>query len=93
MSSIILGIAFAYAQLMLGTALALSCWRMMTGPRAQDRVLGMDTTYFIAMLLVLVLGMRNGSPFFFEAALVITLLGFVSTVSLAKFLSRGEVIE
>lgn len=93
MSALILGIAFAYAQIMLGAAMALSMWRMMAGPRAQDRVLGMDTMYFIALLLIMVLGMRNGSPFFLEAALVMALLGFVTSVALAKFLMRGEVVE
>ena len=93
MNVLILQIAFAYAQIMLGAAMALAAWRMMAGPRAQDRVLGMDTMYFLSLLLVMVLGMRNGSPFFFEAALVMSLLGFVPTVSLAKFLMRGEVVE
>ncbi|WP_333683379.1 K+/H+ antiporter subunit F [Pontibaca methylaminivorans] len=93
MSLLFLQIAFVYAQVALGGALVLACWRMMLGPRAQDRVLGMDTMYFIALLLIIVLGMRYASPFFFEAALVIALLGFVTTVSLAKFLMRGEVIE
>lgn len=93
MSAMILGIAFAYAQIVLGAAMALGMWRMMAGPRAQDRALGMDTMYFIALLLIMVLGMRNGSPFFLEAALVMALLGFVTTVALAKFLMRGEVVE
>ena len=93
MNVMILGIAFAYAQIMLGAAMALGCWRVMVGPRAQDRVLGMDATYFIALLLVMVLGMRNASPFFFEAAFVMAMIGFVTSVSLAKFLMRGEVIE
>ena len=93
MTLLFLQIAFVYAQVALGAALVLACWRMMLGPRAQDRVLGMDTMYFMSLLLVMVLGMRNGSPFFFEAALVMSLLGFVPTVSLAKFLMRGEVVE
>jgi multicomponent K+:H+ antiporter subunit F len=46
-----------------------------------------------AMLLVLTFGIRSGSTLYFEAALMIALLGFVSTVALAKFLLRGEVIE
>ena len=45
------------------------------------------------MLLLLTFGIRAGSTVYFEAALVIALLGFVSTVALAKFLMRGEVIE
>ena len=46
-----------------------------------------------ATLLLLVLGIRSGSTLYFEIALIIGLLGFVSTVALAKFLLRGEVIE
>jgi multicomponent K+:H+ antiporter subunit F len=46
-----------------------------------------------AMLLLLVFGMRTGSTLYFEAALVIALLGFVATLALAKFLMRGEIIE
>ena len=56
-------------------------------------VLAMDALYLNCMLLMVTLGTRTGSVFFFEASLVIALLGFVATVALAKFLMRGEVIE
>ena len=68
-------------------------WRMIIGPRAQDRVLGLDALYVDGMLLLVTLGLRTGTVFFFEAALVVSMLGFVATVALAKFLMRGEVIE
>ena len=93
MSGIILTLAIAYAQTALAVALGFATWRAVVGPRAQDRVLGLDALYVCAMLLLVVTGMRFGSIFFFEAALVIGVLGFVATVSLAKFLMRGEVIE
>ena len=93
MTGIVLGVALAYAQLVLGLAACLACWRTVKGPRAQDRVLGLDTLYVVAMLLLVVTGIRMGTPFFFEGAMVIGVLGFVATVSLAKFLIRGEVIE
>jgi multicomponent K+:H+ antiporter subunit F len=81
------------AQVLLGLALACSTFRILWGPRAQDRVLGFDSLYLNAMLLVLTFGIRSGSTLYFEAALMMALLGFVSTVALAKFLLRGEVIE
>jgi multicomponent K+:H+ antiporter subunit F len=93
MSGTILALALDFAQIALALAAVLAGWRMLRGPRAQDRVLGLDTHYVAAMLLFLVTGMRSGSPFFFEAAMVIGFMGFVSTVALAKFLLRGEVIE
>ena len=81
------------AQVLLGLALACSTLRILWGPRAQDRVLGFDSLYLNAMLLILTFGIRSGSTLYFEAALMMALLGFVSTVALAKFLLRGEVIE
>ena len=81
------------AQILLGLAMACAVFRLLRGPRAQDRVLGLDTLYVNAMILLLTFGMRTGSTLYFEAALVIALLGFVSTAALAKFLMRGEVIE
>ncbi|MDZ4371392.1 MAG: K+/H+ antiporter subunit F [Phenylobacterium sp.] len=83
----------AAAQLMLVAAMGIAAWRVIVGPRAQDRVLGMDTLYLNGMLLAVVFGVRTGSPLYFEAALIIGMLGFAATVALAKFLMRGEVIE
>ena len=93
MSAVVLSWGLGFAQLLLVAAMALSAWRIMHGPRAQDRVLGMDTLYLNAMLLVVVFGIRTGSGLYFEAALIIGMLGFAATVALAKFLMRGEVIE
>jgi multicomponent K+:H+ antiporter subunit F len=81
------------AQVLLGTAMACAIFRVLWGPRAQDRIVAFDSLYVNAMLLLLVFGIGSGSTLYFEAALMIALLGFVSTVALAKFLLRGEVIE
>ncbi len=89
----ILGWAIASAQVMLGLAMCCATFRLVVGPRAQDRILGLDTLYVNAMLMLVTFGIRTGSTLYFEAALVIGLLGFVSTGALAKFLMRGEVIE
>ncbi|WP_330448643.1 K+/H+ antiporter subunit F [Paracoccus marcusii] len=67
--------------------------RILRGPRAQDQVLALDTLYIAVMLLFLVTGMRLGSLYLFEAAMVIAVMGFVASIALAKFLFRGEVIE
>ena len=81
------------AQILLGLATACAAFRILSGPRAQDRVVGFDTLYVNTMLLLLAFGIRSGSALYFEIALIVALLGFVSTVALAKFLLRGEVIE
>lgn len=81
------------AQLMLATAMGLYLIRMVRGPRAQDRVIALDGFYISGMLLLITLGMRTGSTRYFEASVIIALLGFATTVALAKFLMRGEVVE
>ena len=93
MSTIILGSAILLAQILLALAMSVSAFRLLWGPRAQDRVLGLDTLYLNSMLMLLVFGIRTGSTLYFEAALIIGMLGFVSTVAPAKFLMRGAVIE
>ena len=93
MTTVLLTWSILLAQLLLGLATACAAFRLLWGPRAQDRVLGLDTLYVNATMLLLTFGMRTGSTLYFEASLVIALLGFVATAALAKFLMRGEVIE
>ncbi len=93
MSALVLAWGLGLAQLMLVAAMGLTAWRIAHGPRAQDRILGMDALYLNAMLLIVVFGIRTGSHLYFEAALIIGMLGFAATVAMAKFLMRGEVIE
>ncbi|SEF67786.1 K+/H+ antiporter subunit F [Nitrosomonas ureae] len=93
MSVTILFWAVTIAQIALAIAMVLASVRMIKGPRAQDRVLGLDTLYVNSMLQLLVFGIRTGNTLYFEISLIIGVLGFVATVALAKFLMRGEVIE
>lgn len=93
MSATLLTWTLGITQLFLGLAMLCATVLLVRGPRAQDRVLGLDALYVNAMLLILTQGIRTGSTVYFEVALGIALLGFVATVALAKFLTRGEVIE
>ena len=93
MSAVVLTWSLGAAQVLLALAMLCATFRLLRGPRAQDRVLGFDSLYINGMLLLLTFGIRSGSTLYFEAAMVIALLGFVGTVALAKFLMRGEVIE
>ncbi|HSI39750.1 MAG TPA: K+/H+ antiporter subunit F [Xanthobacteraceae bacterium] len=93
MAHLILAVSLTVAQVLLGLAMGCAAYRLLRGPRAQDRILGLDSLYVVAMLQLVTFGIRTGSGFYFESALIIGMLGFVGTVALAKFLMRGEVIE
>lgn len=85
--------AALFASLCFVLAMLLALLRMFLGPAAQDRVIALDTFYLNGMLTLLMLGIRSSSTVYFEMALLIALFGFASTIALAKFLLRGEVIE
>jgi multicomponent K+:H+ antiporter subunit F len=89
----LLELSIAYALVCVLAAMLLCTVRLLVGPSAHDRVLALDTLWMCGMLLALVLGIRSGSQVYFEAAMLIALVGFVSTVAMAKFLMRGEIIE
>lgn len=84
-----LNIAFA----LVASAFAMSFHRLLAGPSAPDRILALDTLYINAIALLVLLGIALASPLYFEAALLIALMGFVGTVALCKFLLRGDIIE
>ena len=85
--------ALNFALLAVGAALLGCTWRLLRGPELPDRVLALDTMYVNIVALVVLLGLRQGTQLYFEAALLIALLGFVATVALARYLTRGDVIE
>ncbi|WP_374668253.1 K+/H+ antiporter subunit F [Ramlibacter sp.] len=85
--------ALAFACGAIALAMALTAWRLLRGPEPTDRVLALDTLYVNTVGLVIVLGLWHGSTLLFEAALLIAMLGFVATVALARYISRGDVAE
>ena len=85
--------AAAIALAMLILAQALNLVRLMRGPALPDRVLALDTMYINTIALVVVAGVLRGGTAFFEASLVIALIGFVTTVAFSKYLLRGDIIE
>ena len=77
----------------VGVAMLLSLWRLLRGPTVPDRVLALDTLFAAAIAELVLLGMHLGTAVYFEAALIIAMLGFVSTVVLSKYVIRRDIVE
>lgn len=88
-----LGIVIPICLALLGVALLLTVARLIRGPGTADRILALDTLSIEAIALIVLFGIWKGSGLYFEAALLIAVMGFVSTVALCKFLLRGDIIE
>lgn len=74
-------------------AVLLCAVRLLRGPTVTDRILALDTLYMNAVALIVLLGIRWNTVLLFEGALLVAMLGFVSTVALARYVSRGDVVE
>ncbi len=77
----------------IALAMLLALWRLLRGPTLPDRILALDTLYINSIALLILIDMRFSTTLFFEAALVIAMLGFIGTVALSKYLMRGDIIE
>ncbi|SEW42141.1 multisubunit potassium/proton antiporter, PhaF subunit (TC 2.A.63.1.1) [Cognatiyoonia koreensis] len=71
----------------------MSMIRLVIGPDTGDRILALDTMVVNAIGMIVLLGIAQGIQIYFEAAMIIAMLGFVSTVAYARFVLRGDIIE
>ena len=77
----------------LSLAVLLNLWRLLRGPSLMDRVLAVDTMVINIIALIILFGIQQRTPIFFEAALLVAMFGFISTVAYCRFVLRGDVIE
>ncbi len=78
---------------LVSVALILSFIRLVMGPDLPDRILALDTLYINSIALLILLGINLNSTLYFEAALLIAVMGFIATLALSKYLLRGDIME
>ena len=81
---LMLGVQVGIGVLVLSILLCL--WRMIRGPHLADRVLAGDAMAMLVAGLVVVLAIKLDSAMFFDAAIVVSILGFASTVAFAQYI-------
>ena len=88
-----LDIALWISIALFAASLVLNVFRLAIGPDLPDRILAVDTMYVNSIALIVLFGIQLNSKSYFEAALLIAMLGFASTVAVCKYLLRGDIIE
>lgn len=78
---------------LFSASILLNLYRAVIGPSLPDRILALDTMYVNSIALIILFGIRLNTKMYFEAALLIAMLGFISTVAICKYLLRGDIIE
>ncbi|MBM1218963.1 K+/H+ antiporter subunit F [Ponticoccus sp. SC2-23] len=82
---------FAFACYTLG--LIFNLWRITRGPDAADRILALDTMVINVIALLILYGILEGTAVYYEASMLVAMVGFVSTVAYCRFMLRGDIIE
>jgi len=76
-----------------GLSVLMNLWKVLFAGEIADRILALDTMFINAIALMGLYGMVLGTGIYFEASMIIAMLGFVSTVAYARFILRGNIIE
>lgn len=82
-----------YCLLAVAVSIALCLARLVRGPSVADRALALDTVAVNLVGLIPLLCIRYNTVAYFDAVLVIAVLGFLGTVAIAKYLLRGDIID
>ena len=71
-------------------AVVMALIRVIIGPTAPDRIVGLDTINTIVIVSMVIFGLANNDIIYIDVAIVYALLSFVSTLFIAKYLEGGE---
>lgn len=88
-----IGYAVIFGFACLALALALNLWRLLWGPSVGDRIAALDTMVINAIAVIVLIGIAKANDTYFEAALLLAMVGFVGTVAYCKFMLRGDIVE
>ncbi len=85
--------AVADAAIVLVSVLCLFCgYRVVHGPTVPDRVVGLDAIATNVVAIAVLFALKTGRGLFVTVSLVLAIIGFLSTVAVAKYVTEGDVI-
>ena len=88
-----LPVALIFALTCFALGFAMNLLAFARAPTIADRILAVDTMVVNGIALIVLYGVRIGSDLYLDAAILLALTGFVSTIAFCKFLLRGSLIE
>jgi multicomponent Na+:H+ antiporter subunit F len=80
--------------LVLVSGLCVLCgYRVIRGPTVPDRVVALDAIATNVVAIAVLFALKTGRGLFVTVSLVLAIIGFMSTVVVAKFVTEGDIIE
>ncbi|WP_406662222.1 cation:proton antiporter [Methanolobus sp. ZRKC3] len=79
------------ALVFMALAIIPCIYRIMKGPSIPDRVVGLDAMTTVIVVMLGVYSFVQESVFFLDVALALSIISFVGTVAIARYLDEGVV--
>jgi multicomponent Na+:H+ antiporter subunit F len=70
---------------------ALCLFRVLIGPSAADRAVALDTLTMVFIGIICILCMMWDSDLYFDAVWILTLVGYLGSVAIARYLEKGKI--
>ncbi|MFB6069886.1 MAG: monovalent cation/H+ antiporter complex subunit F [Halanaeroarchaeum sp.] len=71
----------------------LASYRVIRGPTTPDRVVALDTIGTNVVAIAVLFALETHQPLFVTVGLVLAIIGFISTVTVAKYVIEGDIIQ
>ncbi|WP_135662816.1 monovalent cation/H+ antiporter complex subunit F [Halorhabdus rudnickae] len=89
----ILGSVIDVALVIASAVTLLAAYRVIRGPTVPDRVVALDTIGTNVVAIAILFALRTGQGLFVTVSLVLAIIGFISTIAVAQFVTEGDIIE
>lgn len=81
------------AGLILVAGLCLLCgYRVVRGPTIPDRVVALDAIATNVVAIAVLVAIATDRGLFVTASLVLAIIGFISTITVSKYVTQGDII-
>ena len=87
------GVAIEAALLLVAALCVLCTYRVVAGPTIPDRVVAVDAIATNVVAIAVLFALLTGRGLFVTVGLVLAIIGFIATVTVAKFVIEGDIIE
>ncbi len=68
-------------------------YRVITGPTTPDRVVALDVIGTNVVAIALLFALETTEALFIDVSLVLAIIGFISTIAVARYVTEGDIIE
>ncbi|PSP70205.1 pH regulation protein F [Halobacteriales archaeon SW_12_67_38] len=71
----------------------LAGYRVIRGPTTPDRVVALEAIGINVVAVAVLFALRTGRGFFIDVGLVLAIIGFISTIAVARYVTEGDIIQ